>query len=375
MNTIVCPNCKNEIDLPEAISHKMREEALAKVSTEHKEELEKQKKEVEEKAELKIKADLDKVRQEAQKEMSDKNKASQLELLEAQKKQKLLEEKLQSSEKNQRENEDKIKQEAMRNASDKFRLDKLEYEKKIADMQKAADEVQRKGKQGSQQLQGEVLELDLEDNLKRIFIYDEFKPVPKGIKGGDILQKVRNKFGNSAGSILWETKRQQDWKKIWLVKLKEDMRKIGASDCILVTDVLPSNTKFYDRVDNVWVTSYEHAIKLANVIRFGILNLAIARSSASHSDEQLRNLYKIITSDSFRHKFEARDEIVISMRKELDSEISSAERRWSRQKGYIDKLSRNNNQLYNELQAHIPSLKPLGDSELLELADGDLTRE
>lgn len=345
MNTIVCPKCKKEIDLPEAISHKMREEALAKVNSEHKEELGKQKKETEEK------------------------------VLEAQRKQKLLEDKLQLSEREQKEKEEKIKQEAAKEASDKFRLDRLEYEKKIADMQKSVDEAQRKGKQGSQQLQGEVLELDLEDNLKRIFIYDEFKPVPKGIRGGDILQEVRNKFGNSAGSILWETKRQQDWKKIWLVKLKEDMRKIGASDCILVTDVLPSNTKFYDRVDNVWVTSYEHAIKLANVIRFGILNIAIARSSASHSDEQLRNLYKIITSDSFRHMFEAREEIVKNLSKELDSEISSTERRWSRQKGYIDKLSRNNNQLYNELQAHIPSLKPLGDSELLELADGDLTRE
>lgn len=330
MNTIVCPNCKTEIDLPEAISHKMREEALSKVNTEHKEELEKQKK--------------------------------------------LLEEKLQSSEKEQKIREEKIKQEAAKEASDKFRLDKLEYEKKIADMQKAADEVQRKGKQGSQQLQGEVLELDLEDNLKRIFPYDMFRPVPKGIRGGDIVQEVRNKFGNSAGSILWETKRQQDWKKVWLVKLKEDMRKIRATDCILVTDVLPSNTKFYDRVENVWVTSYEHALKLANVIRFGILNLAIVRSSASHSDEQLRNLYKIITSDTFRHMFEAREEIVRNLEKELDSEISSTERRWRRQKDYIDKLSRNNNQLYNELQAHIPSLKPLGDGEMLALENGEASQ-
>jgi hypothetical protein len=99
------------------------------------------------------------------------------------------------------------------------------------------------------------------------------------------------------------------------------------------------------------------------------MNVAIAKSSASHSDEQLKELYRIITSDSFRNKFEARDEIIATMRKELDSEKSSTERRWKRQEVYIDKLARNNNQLYGELQAHIPSLKPLS-TEVLKLEDG-----
>lgn len=370
MDHITCPHCKKSFELSQAIINHLAESIRADEKKKRDEELGKQKKDAEEKAEIKIKAEVEKARQQTKKEMIDENKTSQNKLLEEQRKRKLLEDKLSLSEKEKKENEDKIKQQAEKDASDKFRLERLEYQKRITDMQKSVEDAQRKGKQGSQQLQGEVLELDLEDNLKQIFPYDEFKPVPTGIRGGDIIQEVRNKFGNSAGSILWETKRQQDWKKVWLTKLKEDMRKINATDCILVTDILPSNTKYYDRVENVWVTSYEHAIKLANVVRFGILNLAIARSSASHSDEQLRNLYKIITSDSFRHMFEARDEIVKNLGKELDSEISSTERRWRRQRGYIDKLSRNNNQLYNELQAHIPSLKPLGDGGMLSLENG-----
>ena len=101
------------------------------------------------------------------------------------------------------------------------------------------------------------------------------------------------------------------------------------------------------------------------------MNVAIAKSSASHTDEQLKDLYRIITSDSFRNKFEARREIIQRMRQELESEQASTERRWKRQAATIDALSKNNREIYGELEAHIPSLKPLGDGELLELQGGD----
>ena len=238
-------------------------------------------------------------------------------------------------------------------------------------MQKTVDELQRKGKQGSQQLQGDVLEQDLETRLREAFPYDEFKPVPTGIRGGDIIHEVKNKHGNLAGKILWEAKRQKAWNKAWLTKLKDDMRKIDASDCILVTDIMPPNLRVYDRIENVWVTSYEYVVKLAFVIRLGLMNVAIAKSSASHSDEQLKDLYRIITSDSFRNKFEARREIIQKMRQELEAEQASTERRWKRQSTIIDALARNNREIYGELEAHIPSLKPLNDGELLELGTGD----
>lgn len=337
MNTIVCPKCKKEFEISEAISHEVAEGILAKNNVKHQEEMEKLRREADEKAQLKIKE---------------------------------FEKKRELSDRETKEREEKIKSEADKSASEKYRFDKLAYEKRIADMQKHMDDAQRKGRQGSQELQGEIPELDLEQKLKMTFIYDQFKPVPKGIRGGDIVHEIRNKFGNVAGSILWETKKQQAWSKSWLTKLKEDMRRVDASDCILVTDVLPTNIKNYDRIENVWVTCYENAIKLATVLRFGILNLAIARSSASQSDEQLKNLYKIITSDSFRHMFEAREEIVTNLKKELDLEISSTETRWRKRKENIDKLSRNNNQLYGELQTHIPSLKPLGSGDSLGLGDG-----
>lgn len=149
------------------------------------------------------------------------------------------------------------------------------------------------------------------------------------------------------------------------------MRGIKASDCILVTNVMPSEVKVYDRIENVWVTSYEFAIKLAFVVRIGLLNVAIAKSSASHTDEQLKELYDVITSDSFRQMFEARDEIISALKIELEADKRSAEKRWKRQDAYIEKLDRNNSRMYGELEAHIPSLKPLKESVILEIESGN----
>ena len=165
MNTMVCPKCKKEFEISEAISHKVTEEILAKNNTKHKEELEKQKREAEEKAQLKIKNEIDKYKS-AQKNSDDR---TQKELLEAQNKIKQLEKKGELTKEETKEREERILEEATKEAQDKSRLDKLSYEKKISDMQKALEEAQRKGNQGSQQLQGEVLELDLEEKLKAAF--------------------------------------------------------------------------------------------------------------------------------------------------------------------------------------------------------------
>jgi len=50
--------------------------------------------------------------------------------------------------------------------------------------------LKRKAEQGSQQLQGEVLELELEEMLKTNFPLDNLEPVGKGKRGADILQRV-----------------------------------------------------------------------------------------------------------------------------------------------------------------------------------------
>ena len=360
MNTMLCPKCKKEIDIPSAIMHKILEE-----------ELKKQKQEVDERAELKIKAEVDKIKQQTQKEILDKHRTSQLEQLGMQKKYKSLEEKLQSSEKEQKEKENKIRQEATKDAQDKSRLDKLEYEKKIADMQKALDMAQKKGKQGSQQLQGEVMELDLEGKLKLSFPYDEFRPVGKGEEGADLVQYVKNRYGNTGSLILWEFKRTKNWDKKWLIKLREDARNANANEAVIVSETLPEQVKVYEKIDGIWVTDIKYALYLARILREMGLRIAIAKSAVQHTDENLKKLHDYVLSEKFRHKIDRHKEQTEMSIKLLEKKKKEDEKYYRDQKLLLDRLADNTPQIYFDLQEILPALPPISSIEPNLISEGE----
>jgi hypothetical protein len=88
-------------------------------------------------------------------------------------------------------------------------MKEAEYQKRIEDAQKVNEDLRRKLDQGSQQLQGEVQELELENLLRLKFPFDSIEPVPKGEFGGDVIQKVISQNGQLCGLILWESKRKK----------------------------------------------------------------------------------------------------------------------------------------------------------------------
>ncbi len=119
--------------------------------------------------------------------------------------------------------------------------------------------MQRKIEQGSQQLQGEVMEIALERLLNEHFRHDEIVPVPKGVFGGDCLQKVRNTSMQECGTILWETKRTKNWSQSWLAKLREDQREAKASLAIIVSEALPDGINSFGCVEGIWICSWSFA--------------------------------------------------------------------------------------------------------------------
>src|SRR5207247_1769347 len=121
-------------------------------------------------------------------------------------------------------------------ATEEQRLKLAEKEKLIGDLQRQIETLKQKAEQGSIQLQGEVLELDLADRLVVQFPLDIIEPVAKGQRGADVLQRVRTNIGHDCGSILWETKRAKNWSKDWPAKLKEDQRTAKADLAVLVSE-------------------------------------------------------------------------------------------------------------------------------------------
>ena len=356
MNDIKCPNCGKVIQISEAIQHEFGDKIRSEEKLKANQEIAKVKLQVQNELEKKLRE-----------EFANKNKSSLLEIEVARKKQKMLEEKLLNSVKEAKENEEKIKETAVKEVSEKSRLEKLEFEKKISDMQKALEEAQRKGKQGSQQLQGEVLELDLEQRLRTTFPNDEFLPVPKGVEGGDIWQKIKFK-DRVVGSILWETKRTKAWSNSWITKLKDDSAKISASEAIIVSQVMPEGMSNFDRKDGIWITTYEHAVGICRYLRFLITSMSSVKSSASQTEEEWGRIRDYMLSDSFKHRMQAHFDGIQALRTGFDAEKRATMLRWKKQEAQIDKLDVNTINFYGELKAIVSELPEIQgvDSGLLE---------
>ena len=112
------------------------------------------------------------------------------------------------------------RQQAKKEAAESLKLKVAEKEQTINSMRKQIDDLKQKAEQGSQQLQGEVQEIELESVLSTNFQTDIIKPVPKGEFGGDVLQEVFGLQNQRCGTILWESKRTKNWSDTWLVKLR-----------------------------------------------------------------------------------------------------------------------------------------------------------
>ncbi len=70
-----------------------------------------------------------------------------------------------------------------------------EKDKQIEDLHREIAELERKSQQGSQELQGEVLELDIEHALRKRFPEDAVHPVPRG--GPRCRRHPRGAFGDT----------------------------------------------------------------------------------------------------------------------------------------------------------------------------------
>src|SRR6267154_3131929 len=159
-----------------------------------------------------------------------------------------------------------VRTQAKREAEEGLKLKVMEKDQIIASMQQKIEELKQKAEQGSQQLQGEVQELELESLLRIKFPYDTIDPVAKGEFGGDVLQSVVSSGGLMSGTILWESKRTKNWNNGWLAKLREDQRTAKADISVLVSQALPEGIETFDVIDGVWVTHPRSLLPVATIL-------------------------------------------------------------------------------------------------------------
>jgi hypothetical protein len=386
---ITCPHCHREIPLSEVITHQIREslrgefEAVARQKeaalAQREDAIAKQlhdltlrKKELEDEVAAKVDQEKKRLSAEAKKkaveeiavelqdlraQVSDKDRRiqeAQAAELQLRQRQRELAEKQQAFEldmaRKMDQERDAIRKDVLAKAAEESLLKEKEKEKQISDLREQIEVLKRKADQGSQQAQGEILELELESDLQARFPTDLIEPVPKGIKGADILQRVRDAAGRDCGTIVWESKRTKAWSDGWIQKLKEDQREVKADVAAIVSVTLPAGVTDFAQVQGVWVSSFRAFVALATVLRAHLVQMASLRLAETGKSEKMEAMYGYLSGNRFKHRVEGVVEAFMAMQKDLAAEKRAMEAVWAKREHQLEQAARNMAGMYGDVK-------------------------
>jgi hypothetical protein len=246
----------------------------------------------------------------------------------------------------QKEIEDRVK----KTESERMELKVKELEKKLADQVELAETMRRKAEQGSQQMQGEMLELALEELLRSAFPFDMIEEVAKGVKGADCVQYVRNATGQLCGRIIYESKRTKAFTNEWIEKLKQDMRAQQADIAVIVSDVLPRDMECFGFKDGVWICRFSEAKALAYVLRDSLMKISTAVLTQENRGDKMQMLYDYLTGSEFRQSIEAVMEGFVSLRDGITREKVQMEKIWKEREKQLDKVLLNTTRFWGSIK-------------------------
>lgn len=402
-DTVVCPKCGEEFRIDEILSAKLRGELRRELESEKRKQetelnqrataldqresaLRDQEKRVEELIQSRWAAERERLKRELQatlreevavelkdaqgelEETRAKLKAAQAAELEVRKKARELEERSREFDLTLARQLDlereKIREAARKEEADKRMLADAEKDKLISDLKRQISELNRKSEQGSQQLQGEVMELMLEDLLQRQFPRDDIMPVDKGVRGADVLQRVRDRAGEPCGTILWESKRTKNWSDSWLPKLRDDLRSAKAQLAVIVSAELPKGVSLFEEIDGVWVTSWPCAMALGCCLRASLVEVARAKRAADGKQGKMELLYNYLSGEEFRHRVGAILESWETLARELEAEKAAMQRIWARRQKQLQRALDQTAGMYGDLEGIIETLPVIDRLEL-----------
>lgn len=381
---IKCPNCKTEIDVESVLSHQLEEGLKKKFATEFAEEKKKYDKEFEtlnkakeefekkkqkenelfqEKLDAKIKEEKghieEKVKNQLKKEKADEFDLLQKELNEKSDQLKDFNRTKAEIEKLKRE-KDEIKEvveadaqkrlnqliseereKIKKSEEDKNELKFKELQKQLEDQKRLTEEMKRKQEQGSMQMQGEVMELAIEEWLAEQFPLDTIEEIKKGARGGDCIQTVNTRNSQNCGTIYYESKRSKDFQPTWIEKFKTDIRTRGANIGVLVTEVMPSDMERMGLKEGIWICNFEEFKGLCSVLRESIIQISNSIASQENKGDKMQMLYNYLTSNTFRLQVEAIVEGFSQMKIDLDGEKRAMQKIWKQREKQIEKVTTN----------------------------------
>jgi hypothetical protein len=233
---------------------------------------------------------------------------------------------------------------------DKNELKFKEMTKQLEDQKKLTEEMKRKQEQGSMQLQGEVLELAMEEWLAAQFPLDTIDEIKKGASGADCLQTVNTREIQNCGTIYYESKRTKVFQPAWIEKFKNDIRDKKANLGVLVTEVLPNGMDRMGMKDGIWICTFEEFKGLSAVLRQSIIQISNALESQENKGDKMVMLYDFLTGNEFRLQMEGIVEGFTQMQTDLTFEKNAMKRIWKQREKQIDKVINNSINMYGSIR-------------------------
>jgi hypothetical protein len=349
---ITCPNCGSAIDIEELLAHDIEERVRREQQRSFDKERDRLLREAEDRVTRELQATIESLRHEnaERKRETEALRALEVAHLDLQRtmreqqesfelavQKRILEEQTALEMRIRKAETERFDVERRREA-ERHDLEKRELVKKLEDTQRAAEELRRKADQSSQQLQGEVQELALEEFLRSAYPSDEIVPVEKGQRGADCVQKV-SVGGRACGAIMYESKRTKHFSAEWIDKLKANMRATGADIGVIVTETMPKEHPAFAQISGVWVCTFSEVRSLVAVLREMLIRVSTAVSSQENKGEKMAMLYDYLMSSEFRMSVENVMESFLQMRQDLAKERVAMERMWKQRERQLERMS------------------------------------
>ncbi len=353
---IHCPRCGAEIHVSQILEEEIRHDLEARLHGEMEREL---KARLEAERE-RMQADYDRREQEraaevrALKELLEEKRREETERLqELLRLRQRLEEQELELQKRLLEERKKLEEDLRGRMMEEFDLRLREKDETIRQLQKALEEARHKAQQGSQQIQGEALETWIEERLQQQFPTDRIEPVPKGMRGADLVQEVRDERGRPCGRIAWEAKNTKHWQDAWIDKLKEDQGRVEASMAVVVSVVLPDGVDGFAKRDGVWVCDPRHAVPLAVALREHLRAVAWVKTAQEGREDKLQQLYDYLAGDEFRQRVTAILDAFTALQLQLEKERRAMTKHWAEREKLLQRVITSTSTMYGDLHGII----------------------
>ena len=248
-------------------------------------------------------------------------------------------------------------------ADKELKIGKLELQLQRQNTKIEELEEQRTASHG--ELEGEVLELAVEDNLRNLFPRDGINEVKRGAFGADIEHSVPSPNGAVAGKIIWECKKHKRWNDEWVATIRKNAIEYGADTMVIVTSTMPDGMESFGMVDDVFVCRYHEVRVVSALLRHAILRASGERVREQHMTTIQERVSEYVSGPEFamvmRGVMQAYEEFEDDLRKEEQY----MKRRWTARRRYLRSIIDSVTSMMGRLD-HLGA----GDFEVMDEIDG-----